>query len=222
MAKLPCCAVCRTGILAGQNALFRADGRTQHLVCPEVRCSVCGGTILPSDPIRRDGDALTHGNCWAKRHARCAGSAELLGSEALTVAIRIKLKAGMLPVVEPRKVWAGLGKELACNGCSRVIASTDVEYDVDRPGGGALRFHRNCLDVWQREVGKRAREIGGGSAALPWTLFFDLHIARRAAHDRAAHDECRTATAEVVRWTVELGARSQRIRAARPRFSAPA
>jgi hypothetical protein len=68
MADFPRCATCRVTVEAGQNVVFRLDGRVAHVECPEVMCPVCTRQILPGDPIRRTGEELLHGNCWVKRH----------------------------------------------------------------------------------------------------------------------------------------------------------
>jgi hypothetical protein len=65
---LPRCAVCRLTIQAGDNVVFREDGRVHHSVCRPVSCPVCDGVVRPHDPIRRDGDLLVHGRCWARRY----------------------------------------------------------------------------------------------------------------------------------------------------------
>jgi hypothetical protein len=72
MADFPRCATCRVTVEAGQNVVFRLDGRVAHVECPEVVCPVCTRQILPGDPIRRTGEELLHGNCWVKRHRAMA------------------------------------------------------------------------------------------------------------------------------------------------------
>ena len=74
--ELPRCAVCRVSIEAGQSVVFRLDGRVQHVTCPTVTCHVCLRTVEPTDPIRRDGPHLVHGNCWMRlrRQAHRAGA----------------------------------------------------------------------------------------------------------------------------------------------------
>jgi hypothetical protein len=67
MAEFPNCAVCRVRIQIGQNVIFREDARVQHLECPEVLCPVCRRSVLPHEPIRRDAEAIVHGNCWMRR-----------------------------------------------------------------------------------------------------------------------------------------------------------
>ena len=65
---LPRCAICRVTIQAGQNVVFREDGRVNHSVCLPVVCPVCDGVVRPHDPIRREGELLVHGHCWARRY----------------------------------------------------------------------------------------------------------------------------------------------------------
>ena len=66
-SQLPNCAVCRVRVQAGENVLFRPDGRVHHTECPKVICSICGGEVSPGQPIRRDGEQIVHGNCWIRR-----------------------------------------------------------------------------------------------------------------------------------------------------------
>jgi len=65
-AEFPRCAVCRVTIRVGENVAFREDGRVHHTICADVICPVCSRSILPSSPIRRDGEQMVHGNCWPK------------------------------------------------------------------------------------------------------------------------------------------------------------
>lgn len=134
--------------MPGQNVVFRPDGRVQHVACPRVLCPVCTLPVAPDDPIRRDGEALVHGNCWMRRER------ETPEPDGITSAVRAKVMAGALPRTEATKVWAGLGKGLPCSGCGQVITGAEVENEVDLNGAPALRFHRNCLSIWQREVAR--------------------------------------------------------------------
>jgi hypothetical protein len=59
--------ICRVAVEPGENVVFQQDGRVGHVECPEVVCPVCSRPVKPDDPIRRDGKALVHGNCWARR-----------------------------------------------------------------------------------------------------------------------------------------------------------
>lgn len=158
MADLPRCAVCRVTISPGENVIFRTDGRVQHAVCPEVRCAVCSRPVQPEDPIRRDGEALLHGNCWLKRHRSgaptTAAAKTAADDEEIVWRVRAKLASGALPRRTPTTVWAGFGKGLVCDGCDQPITSTDVDHEADVDGAASLHLHRRCLGVWEREVSK--------------------------------------------------------------------
>jgi hypothetical protein len=65
--EFPRCVRCRVVVQAGLSVVFRPDGRVEHAACPDVFCPVCGRTISPGTPIRRDGDEMLHANCWVKR-----------------------------------------------------------------------------------------------------------------------------------------------------------
>jgi hypothetical protein len=170
VAELPHCATCRMGVRAGENIVFRPDGRVQHLACPEVVCPVCARVVKPHDPIRRDGEALLHGNCWVRRHRATKPPVKVGVPEpdGIGAAVRRKLIAGELPQMAARKVWSGPGKELPCSGCDQVITRPEVEHQVYLDdGASSLRFHRTCLDIWRRELTGYGRQMAGGSAASP-------------------------------------------------------
>jgi hypothetical protein len=184
----------------GINVVFRADGRVQHSVCPQVTCPVCSRAIQPHDPIRRDGDAILHGNCWLRRPSRTAEiakpPAEADGNGDRTKVICAKLAAGMLPVIAPTKLWSRYGAGQVCDGCGERVPSGAVEYALDFSNAKAMRLHPDCHAIWEKERGRHMRGMAGGSTASPWTLVFDLRIARRAAADRAACAELLSACAE--------------------------
>jgi len=73
----PRCARCRVTVQVDQRVIFRRDGRVEHASCPEVACPVCGRSIAPGQPIRRDRDAdeIMHGNCWIRRYRRALRAA---------------------------------------------------------------------------------------------------------------------------------------------------
>jgi len=216
MADFPRCASCRVSIEPGQNVVFRPDGRVQHDVCAEVICPACARPIKPHEPIRRDGDGLVHSNCWLRLQRGPGKPAVKIAPappDGIVLLIRSKLAAGTLPRVDAAKLWAGPGRGDACAGCDQPITRAEIEHEVDVPARGALRFHRNCLGIWQAQVARDGHEIRGGSAASPWTLLFDLEIARRAASDRAAHRELLAASAESCAMAAEGRARSGRVRA---------
>jgi hypothetical protein len=157
-ADLPRCAVCRVPIEPGQNVLFRSDGRVQHVACPEILCPVCSRPILPSEPIRRDGDQVLHGNCWARRTA----TPEPRHVPPRRAVIQARLAAGTLPTSRPEKTWAGYGSGDPCDACGERIAAGEVEYEVGVPDWPtALRVHPECLGLWRAQCAKESRTISG-------------------------------------------------------------
>ena len=209
-AELPRCAVCRTKIEPGVPVMFRNDGRVEHATCPKVFCSVCAGEIIPHQPIRRDGDSLIHGNCWLRRERQ--GVRVLAGGSGTAALIRTKLASGALPLMAPTKVWGSVdGKQGACAGCGEALKG-GTEYEVEFAGAVSLRFHRVCYGIWEEERLKVKPGIAGGSAASPWTLFFDERVADRALFDDAAIEEMLLASAEA-RAVAEAGRRgAERVR----------
>jgi hypothetical protein len=113
--------------------------------------------------------------------------------------IRARLAAHSVPSNAPGKVFAGASQGAMCVGCGGRIAVGQVEYKVQFAEAVAVRFHRACYEVWDTERAFVPRTISGGCTPSAWTLLFDLHVARRAAHDRAAHMELSAACAEVRR-----------------------
>jgi hypothetical protein len=214
--EFPRCAVCRVHVQAGQNVVFRPDGRVSHVACPPVICSVCSRSIRPDEPIRRDGEGLVHGNCWVRRYRTERRAVESTAPAVVGVAamIRERIAAGTLPA--PRRAgetaWGGPGSGAPCAGCDRGIPSTAVECEVE-VAGQTLRFHRACLAAWQAEAGPGPAAIGGGSAAGPATVIFDQRVARRARRERRAYEELLLATAETQLLCEAVRARSAVARA---------
>ena len=173
-AELPRCVVCRIAVEPAQDVVFRPDGCVQHVKCPEVECPVCSRRVEPDDPIRRDGEALLHGNCWMRR----ARAAEQQGGPRMTVItggsepaapamsdvagirarILLKLDTGGLPNDIPTKVEGGFGDGVACDGCGEQISASQAEHDFTSPDGRVMRLHITCSGVWQAEVLKRHAE----------------------------------------------------------------
>ena len=156
-AALPRCAVCRVAVQPGQNVVFRTDGRVAHVGCPEVVCPVCSRPVAPEEPIRHDGDELVHGN--AKPPVKLMPSER----DSILSIVRAKLVTGTLPRGEIQKVWVGLGTGRQCSACDRPITPAEIEHEADLVAGSTLRLHRSCLGVWEAEVSRYGREIGGGS-----------------------------------------------------------
>ena len=214
--EFPRCALCRVHVHAGENVVFRPDGRVSHVSCPPVICSVCSRSIRPDEPIRRDGERLVHGNCWVRRYRTERRAVDSIAPAAVGVAviIRERIAAGTLP--PPRRAgetaWGGPGSGAACDGCDRAIPSTAVECEVE-VAGQKLRFHRACLAAWQAEAGPGPAAIGGGSGAAPATVIFDQRVACRARRERRAYEELMLATAETRVLCEAVRARSAAARA---------
>jgi CheY-like chemotaxis protein len=65
--------------------------------------------------------------------------------------IRAKVDSGALPIPAdpPAKCcWVGKGTGRVCDGCDKVIAPDEIEYEVDIVGGRTLRLHADCLAAW--------------------------------------------------------------------------
>jgi len=75
--------------------------------------------------------------------------------------IRAKLVSGELPRAKPEKVWAGKGTDQPCAGCGGMIASADVEFEVDLPG--APPGHAALPPELPHDLGPRAQSAGTGA-----------------------------------------------------------
>lgn len=73
------------------------------------------------------------------------------GAEDLRHAIREMILPGSLPKENCRMTWYGPGTGGVCAACAQPIAVDDVEVDCDLPGGGTIRLHRRCYDIWSAE-----------------------------------------------------------------------
>jgi hypothetical protein len=73
-------------------------------------------------------------------------------ADALVNQIRQSILAGQLPKEHCHATWYGKGTGLLCDGCDRPITPDEVEVECDLPDGGMVRLHRQCYDVWTREV----------------------------------------------------------------------
>jgi hypothetical protein len=65
--------------------------------------------------------------------------------------IRKKILRGVLPKEHCRMTWYGPGTGGICMACELRIAADEVEVECDLPGGGTIRLHRMCYDVWSKE-----------------------------------------------------------------------
>ena len=64
--------------------------------------------------------------------------------------IRAKVDSGVLPLPAdpPGKCWVGKGTSRACDGCDKVIAPDEIEYELDVADSRTLRLHADCLALW--------------------------------------------------------------------------
>ena len=69
----------------------------------------------------------------------------------IAATIRAKITARTLPRVMPSQVWAGYGTGQPCDGCGQEILDTGIEYEVEIPDWGRIRFHLTCLAIWHHE-----------------------------------------------------------------------
>jgi hypothetical protein len=89
---------------------------------------------------------------WVSRidRARCRSHPER--------ADRAKLDAGLLPRVQPEKMWTRYGDGNFCDGCGDPIHPAQVKYEfrIKRNSDDVFRFHIGCLGMWLAELRRRA------------------------------------------------------------------
>jgi len=204
----------------GQTVQFRADGRTVHAECPTVVCPVCSSVVLPNTPIRREGEAILHSNCWMRRHRR-AIAAPPMDQRPLDEPIRAEVVADRLPTVDATRVWAAPGQGGLCHVCQQLIQAAEAEYEVDLANAVTVRMHRECYIAWRSIAGDRPagggdgdtdRTIRGGCAALPWTVIFHERVARSASRDRGCLAALLLAAAETRRDAAAVRKRAAQAR----------
>jgi len=71
--------------------------------------------------------------------------------DALLPGIREQILAGKLPKQNCHVTWYGHGTGGICLACERPITADDVEVECDLPGGGTIRLHRKCYEIWSQE-----------------------------------------------------------------------
>lgn len=91
-----------------------------------------------------------------------------------------KIVAGTLPNASIKRARTGFGTDRVCHGCDQRIKPTEFQDELEVARTVVLRLHRQCFTVWQEEMAKLGREIGGGCAELSATIRF-----RRLAADQA-------------------------------------
>jgi CheY-like chemotaxis protein len=84
--------------------------------------------------------------------------------------IRAKVRSGALPLPAdpPAKCWVGEGIGRACDGCDKVLAPDEIEYELDISDGRTLRLHADCLALWHTARAEQMTE--------PAQLLAGLHI----------------------------------------------
>ena len=85
--------------------------------------------------------------------------------ERLREAIRQKIRSGALPKASCRMTWFGPGSGNTCVACERSVSPTDLEVECDLSGGGTLRFHRSCYELWVMEWTTCADDASSGTEA---------------------------------------------------------
>ena len=65
--------------------------------------------------------------------------------------IRKLRETGDIPCDAPDKRWAGRGRERSCAACGEVIATHEVEYEIDLRSGVTMRLHLACHTLWLEE-----------------------------------------------------------------------
>jgi hypothetical protein len=86
-------------------------------------------------------------------HVQTGGIATI--PEQIAQRIRDRLDAGALVRMGPMKMWGGLGKRDACDGCGEPILATEVEYEFMVDKDVTYRFHISCARMWQAELARR-------------------------------------------------------------------
>ena len=76
--------------------------------------------------------------------------------KSLADIVRDKIDAGVLPLDEPVKLWAGLGSGRACTACELLILQAQAEYEPQYDDGrAAVLFHAGCHGLWEAERRRR-------------------------------------------------------------------
>lgn len=69
--------------------------------------------------------------------------------DPLRVRIQDLVSSGGLPCEDCLVAWYGEGRGQRCAACDQRILSSHTEIECDVPGGGTIRFHLACYEVWQ-------------------------------------------------------------------------
>lgn len=87
-------------------------------------------------------------------------------AELLALA-QAKLADGRLPVVERYRRYAGFGPAAACALCERVIATGEVEIELEWGAAGrrcSLSFHLRCENAWVTARERRGQQPPSGGS----------------------------------------------------------
>jgi hypothetical protein len=72
-------------------------------------------------------------------------------SKSLAEIVREKLNAGILPLDDPVRTWAGFGSGKQCSVCEQPIQPSQTEYELRYDTRAPLRFHVVCHGRWDGE-----------------------------------------------------------------------
>jgi hypothetical protein len=68
--------------------------------------------------------------------------------------IRERLRSGEVPKQRQARMWGGNGAGFACSACGDIIATDDLEMELQfltENGFTSRRFHTLCFAVWEIE-----------------------------------------------------------------------
>jgi len=79
-------------------------------------------------------------------------------TDAELISAKVRFGKLPLPAAPPGKCWVGKGTRRACDGCDKVIAPDEIEYELDLTDGRTLRLHADCLAFWQNARAEQMSE----------------------------------------------------------------
>ena len=71
--------------------------------------------------------------------------------DELVARVRGKIVARHLPKQDCRRTWHGYGTGVLCAACDQPVDPSEVEVECELPGGGTIRLHLACYEIWARE-----------------------------------------------------------------------
>jgi hypothetical protein len=78
-------------------------------------------------------------------------ASHVIDPEQLLDIIREKILRGDLPKEHCRMTWYHPGTGGRCAACEQPVVAPEVEVECDLPGGGTMRFHVRCYQIWSEE-----------------------------------------------------------------------